>query len=52
VTYGAERLHKEVSYMAFHLHWPLNELLDLEHADRRRYVGLIENLATRQKSER
>jgi hypothetical protein len=50
VTYGTERLHEEVS--AYHLHWPLNELLDLEHADRRRYVGLIENLTARQRSER
>jgi hypothetical protein len=52
VTYGTQRLHDEVSYLAYHLHWPLSELLDLEHADRRRYVGLIENLATRERSER
>lgn len=52
MTYGTEQLHKEVSYLAYQLHWPLNELLDLEHADRRRYVGLIENLAKRERSER
>jgi hypothetical protein len=52
VTYGTQRLHDEVSYLAYHLHWPLSELLDLEHADRRRDVGLIENLATRERSER
>jgi hypothetical protein len=24
--------------LAEHFHWPLNELLDLEHADRRRFL--------------
>ena len=52
MTYGAERLHEEVSYLAYHLHWPLSELLDLEHADRRRYVGLIQSLAARGRSEK
>lgn len=49
MTYGAELLHEEVSYVAYHLHWPLNELLDLEHADRRRYVRLIQSLSARDK---
>jgi hypothetical protein len=45
VTYGADLLYEEVSYIAYHLHWPLDDLLDLEHADRRRYVQLIQRLA-------
>jgi hypothetical protein len=44
VTYGTESLHEEVSYVAYHLHWALGDLLDLEHADRRRYVRLIQRL--------
>jgi hypothetical protein len=51
VTYGTDHLHQEVSYLAYQLHWPLQELLDLEHADRRRYVGLIQRLAARDRSE-
>jgi hypothetical protein len=47
VTYGTDRLHEEVSYIAFHLHWSLDELLDLEHADRRRYAQLAQRLAAR-----
>jgi hypothetical protein len=27
--------------VAYHLHWPLGEILDLEHADRRRFVEEI-----------
>ncbi len=52
MTYGTDRLHEEVSYLAYHQHWPLSELLDLEHADRRHYVGLIQSLAARERSER
>jgi hypothetical protein len=45
MTYGADLLYEEVSYIAYHLHWPLDDLLDLEHADRRRYMQLIQRLA-------
>ncbi|MFI6621822.1 DUF6760 family protein [Streptomyces sp. NPDC050528] len=38
MTYATDRLHEEVAYLGFHLGWGLGELLDLEHADRRRYV--------------
>ena len=44
MTYGADHLYEEVSYIAYHLHWQLDDLLDLEHADRRRYVQLIQRL--------
>ena len=44
MTYGADLLYEEVSYIAYHLHWPLDDLLDLEHADRRRYVQLVQCL--------
>ena len=44
MIYGADLLYEEVSYIAYHLHWPLDDLLDLEHADRRRYVQLIQRL--------
>ncbi len=39
MTYAADRIHEEVAYLAYHLHWPLDQILDLEHADRLRYVG-------------
>ena len=52
MTYGADLLHEEVSYIAYHLHWPLDDLLDLEHADRRRYVRLIQRLTARGRSEK
>jgi hypothetical protein len=47
VTYAADRLHEEVAYVAYHLHWPLDDILDLEHADRLRYVSEIARINTR-----
>lgn len=47
MTYAPDRLHEEVAYVAYHFHWPLADILDLEHAERRRYVGEIAKLNTR-----
>ncbi|MBM9506699.1 DUF6760 family protein [Actinacidiphila acididurans] len=44
MTYAADRIHEEVAYLAYHLHWPLDQILDLEHADRLRYVGHVGRL--------
>jgi hypothetical protein len=38
------RLHSEIAYLAYHLHWPLDDLLDLEHADRVRLLRAVSNL--------
>jgi hypothetical protein len=47
VTYGTERVLEEVSYVAYHFHWPLADILDLEHPDRRRFVAEIGRLTER-----
>lgn len=47
MTYATERLYEEVAYVAFHFHWPLADILDLEHPDRRRYVAQIAALNRR-----
>ena len=47
VTYATDRLYEEVAYVAYHFHWSLDELLDLEHADRQRYVAEIARINTR-----
>ena len=41
MTYTSERLYEEVAYVAYHFHWPLSEILDLDHATRQRYVQEI-----------
>jgi hypothetical protein len=47
VTYASDRLYEELAYVAYHFHWPLSELLDLEHADRQRYVDEIKRINRR-----
>lgn len=37
--------------MAFHFHWPLAEVLDLEHGERRRWVEEISAINQRLNSE-
>ncbi|HYF26975.1 MAG TPA: hypothetical protein VD931_14625 [Baekduia sp.] len=32
------QLFAEMAGLAHHFHWPLDTLLDLEHADRRRFL--------------
>ena len=41
VGYPLERLHEEVAYIAYHFHWPMDDILRLEHPDRRRWVEEI-----------
>jgi hypothetical protein len=41
VTYAPERLFEEVAYVAYHFHWSLEEILDLEHPLRQRFVREI-----------
>lgn len=35
----------ETARLAYHLHWPLDSILDLEHRDRRRFLEEAEGLA-------
>ncbi|MET7451742.1 DUF6760 family protein [Streptomyces sp. NPDC005574] len=51
MTYATDRLHEEIAYVAYHFHWSLEEILDLEHEDRRRYTQQIASLVTRAGSE-
>lgn len=41
MTHDPDRLFEEVAYVAYHFHWPLNEILDLEHHLRQRFVEEI-----------
>ena len=47
VTYASQRLYEEVAYVAYHFHWSREDILDLEHAERQRFVTEIGNLNRR-----
>jgi hypothetical protein len=50
--YPLERLHEEVAYIAFHFHWPHDQVLALEHAERRRWVEEIAKINRRLNAQR
>ncbi len=47
MTYAPERLFEEVAYVAYHFHWGLAEILDLEHPLRRQFLQQIAAINTR-----
>ena len=52
MTYAPERLYEEVAYVAYHFHWGLDDILDLEHGQRLRYVREIADINRRLSEER
>ena len=42
-----DELWQEIAYLAYHLHWDLDRLLDLEHGDRLRMLQEVGGLNTR-----
>jgi hypothetical protein len=52
MTYDTDRLFEEIAYIAYHFHWSLDEILDLEHPLRRRFVEEIGRINVRLNEER
>jgi len=44
--YPLDRLLEEVAYLACNLHWARNDILSLEHPERRRWVQEVDRLRT------
>ena len=49
--YPLERLREEVAYIAYHFHWPHEQILGLEHAERKQWVGEIAKINRRLNEE-
>lgn len=47
MTYATDRIQEEIAYIAYHFHWSLETILDLEHRDRRGYTEQIAALVNR-----
>ena len=39
--YPSDRLHEEVAYIAYYAHWPYDQIMQLEHRERQRWVAEI-----------
>ncbi|MGD1715677.1 DUF6760 family protein [Dapis sp. BLCC M172] len=44
MSYPSEQLREEVAYLAFHFHWSLENILNLEHFSRREWVREIKKI--------
>lgn len=38
------QLYREIAFIAYHFHWPYQDILALEHADRRRWCEEISRI--------
>lgn len=47
LSYPLAQLYEEVAFIAYHFHWELPAIMDLEHADRRRWVHEISSINQR-----
>ena len=47
IGHPSERLFEEVAYVAYHFHWPREEVLTLDHLERRRWVAEIARINER-----
>lgn len=45
MTCSGDELYAEMAYVAYHFHWSFDELLDLEHGVRKRFISEIATLA-------
>ena len=45
--YPLKALYQEVAFVAYHFHWPPDQILNLEHGERRRWVEEISSINQR-----
>ena len=49
IRYPSERLFGEVAYIAYHFHWPYEQIMALEHRERQWWVAEIGKINQRVK---
>jgi hypothetical protein len=47
VGYPLDQLNEEVAFIAYHFHWSIQQIMNLEHRDRRNWVEHISALNQR-----
>jgi hypothetical protein len=44
IGYPPEELYGEVAFIAYYLHWPHEQIMSLEHGERRRWVSEVSKI--------
>lgn len=45
--YPLDRMYEEVAYIAYYFHWPMGQVLEMEHGERQRWVAEIAKINRR-----
>ena len=51
MCYPSARLYEEVAYLAYHFHWPYDQIMALEHHERQQWVGEVTKINQRLNDE-
>lgn len=47
LSYPSDRLFEEIAYVAFHFHWPYEQIMDFDHFERALWVREITRIVDR-----
>ncbi len=47
IGYPSNRLFEEVAFIAYHFHWPYDQIMCLDHKERQRWVGEVAQINKR-----
>ena len=47
MTYAPDELYRQVAYVAYHFHWSRDQIMDLEHPERLRFIDAISEINSR-----
>jgi hypothetical protein len=50
--YPLDRLYEEVAFIAYHFHWSFEEILNMEHGERQKWVEEISKINRKLSGER
>ncbi|NJD51984.1 MAG: hypothetical protein FIB07_03865 [Candidatus Methanoperedens sp.] len=50
--YPLDRLYEEVAFIAYHFHWPSEDILNMEHKERHRWCEEISRINQRLSGEK
>ena len=44
IRYPLEKLYEEVAFIAYHFHWSFDEIMNIEHKERQKWVEEISKI--------
>lgn len=50
--YPLDRIYEEVAFIAYHLHWSFEEIMNMEHAERQRWCEEVSKINRQLSGER